>query len=158
MVAAEDRDLRLGAATLALSGAYCWVAVRIPESQLADAIGPRALPVAYAILLGTFSSILVIRSLARSAGAAAQNPAARSVSLARMAGMLGIGVAYVVAAPWLGYFLSLTGLIFATVCYQGRRIDRYAAIVAVCGALVCWVIFVLIMGIPQPRGVWPRLP
>ena len=46
------RDLVFGTATLALSAGYYLMAGRIPESQLADAIGPQGLPRTYALLLG----------------------------------------------------------------------------------------------------------
>ena len=59
------RDLAFGTATLALSAAYYWMAAAIPESQLADAIGPQGLPKTYAVLLGGLSLILIVRSLRR---------------------------------------------------------------------------------------------
>jgi len=60
-----DRDLAFGSATLALSAAYYWMTAAIPESQLADAIGPQGLPKTYAVLLGGLSLILIVRSLRR---------------------------------------------------------------------------------------------
>ena len=51
----------------------------------------------------------------------------------RVAGMLAIGVIYIVVVPWLGYLLSLAGLIFATTYYQGGAVNRQVAIVALSG-------------------------
>lgn len=155
-----DKDALFGTATLVLSVAYYGMATSIPSSQLADAIGPQGLPKAYAILLAILSIILIGRSLARRRAsrpkAAAAGPAPRS-ALWRVAGMLGIGVAYILLAPWLGYVLSIAGLLFATTYYQGGSVNRPVGLVAVSGAIFFWFLFVVLMGIPQPPGWWPSL-
>jgi putative tricarboxylic transport membrane protein len=155
-----DKDAFFGTATLVISVAYYWMATAIPASQLADAIGPQALPKAYAILLALFSLILIGRSLARRRNgrtrAAATEPTQRS-PLWRVAGMLGIGVLYILVAPWLGYVLSIAGLLLATIYYQGGSVNRQVALVAASGAIFFWFLFVVLMGIPQPPGWWPSL-
>jgi hypothetical protein len=72
--------------------------------------------------------------------------------------MLAIGVAYLVVVPWLGYVLSLAGLIGATASLQGGGLDRRAIAVAIGGAIVCWLLFVVLMRSPQPAGFWLSLP
>jgi putative tricarboxylic transport membrane protein len=155
-----EKDVLFGTATLALSVAYYWMATAIPSSQLADAIGPQGLPKAYAILLAVFSLIVIGRSLARQRDgrtkSAATKPTERS-PLWRVAGMLGIGIAYILVVPWLGYVLSIAGLLLATTYYQGGRVNRQVALVAVSGAVFFWFLFVVLMGIPQPPGWWPSL-
>ena len=148
-----NKDLAFGILTLALSAGYYRMAARIPDSQLADAIGPQGLPRTYGILLAALSLILIARSLGRRV----QPKPDRGSTIGRVAGMLAIGVAYIVVVPWLGYLLSLAGLIFATTYYQGGSINRQVAIVAFSGAVFCWVLFVLLMRIPQPPGLWPSL-
>jgi len=175
-----NKDLAFGTSTFALGAGYYWMAARIPESQLADAIGPQGLPRTYAILLAALSLVLIVRSLTRKVGLKPDTTPAprsgRSVRLQpdpsvhevrlqpdsdstiwRVAGMLAIGIIYILVVPWLGYLLSLAGLIFATTYYQGGSINRQVAIVAVSGAVFCWVLFVLLMRIPQPPGLWPSL-
>ena len=49
----------------------------------------------------------------------------------RVAGMLGMGIVYIVVVPWLGYILSIAALILATTYYQGGAINRQVAMVAV---------------------------
>ncbi len=66
--------------------------------------------------------------------------------------MLAIGVAYVVVVPWLGYMLSLAALIMATTYYQGGALNRQVVVVAMSGAIVFWLLFVMLLGIPQPAG------
>jgi putative tricarboxylic transport membrane protein len=155
-----EKDVLFGTATLALSVAYYWRAAAIPPSQLADAIGPQGLPKAYAILLAVLSLIVIGRSLVRRRDgrtkSAATKPTERS-PLWRVAGMLGIGIAYILVVPWLGYVLSIAGLLLATTYYQGGRVNRQVALVAVSGAVFFWFLFVVLMGIPQPPGWWPSL-
>jgi hypothetical protein len=68
---------------------------------------------------------------------------------------LAIGVAYLVSVPWLGYPLAIAGLILATTSAQGGGVGRRTAVVAACGAVILWLLFVVLLGIPQPPGVWP---
>ena len=77
--------------------------------------------------------------------------------LRRVAGLLAIGVAYVVVVPWLGYMPSVAMLIMATIYYQGGALNRQVVVVAMSGAVVFWMLFVMLLGIPQPPGVWPSL-
>jgi len=170
------RDLAFGIATLALSASYYWMATAIPESQLADAIGPEGLPRTYAVLLGGLSLVLIARSLgARDSGLGARgspvesripsaesripNPESRVPSprspLWRVAGMLAIGIVYILVAPWLGYLLSIAALILATTYYQGGAINRQVAVVALSGGIFFWLLFVVMMRIQQPPGWWP---
>ena len=157
-----DKDFALGSATLVLAAGYYLMAAAIPESQLADAIGPQGLPKTYAVLLAGLSLILIVRSLARQQGvstgsAGAQGSGAQRQALWRVAGMLAIGVVYMLVVSWLGYILSLAGLIFATTYYQGGAVNRRVAVVAVSGAVFLWLLFVILLRIPQPAGLWPSL-
>ena len=163
-----NRDLVFGSAALALAVGYYLMAAAIPASLLADAVGPQGLPKTYAILLAALSLILIIRSLSRRRIAAGRAASERGVRLEpdtaverhtpwRVAGLLAIGVGYVVVVPWLGYMLSLAALIMATTYYQGGALNRQLAVVAISGAIVFWVLFVMLLGIPQPAGWWPSL-
>src|SRR5688572_10022698 len=137
-----NRDLAFGTLMLALSAGYYWMAAGILESQLADAIGPQGLPRTYAVLLAVLSLILIVRSLGRKVRLKPDTtpvpPSVRSVRLqpdsgstiGRVTGMLAIGIVYIAVVPWLGYLLSLAGLIVATTYYQGGSINRQVALVA----------------------------
>jgi putative tricarboxylic transport membrane protein len=166
----RHRDLAFGSAALAISVFYYWMATSVPVSQLADAIGPQGLPKVYAVILSALSLMLMIRSVRDGASrkperessamesdsSRARVPDSRSRSF-RAAGMLLIGIVYILLAPWLGYLLSIAGLIFATTYYQGGTVGRQAALVALCGGVFFWVLFVAFMGIEQPPGVfWPH--
>ena len=164
----KHRDLAFGGAALAISILYYWMATLVPVSQLADAIGPQGLPKVYAVILAALSLMLLVRGV-RDPGSGIRDrkesrkpprspiPDPRSRSF-RAAGMLLIGIGYILLAPWLGYLLSISGLIFATTYYQGGTVDRQAALVALCGGVFFWVLFVAFMGIAQPPGLFPLQP
>jgi len=152
----KHRDLAFGSAALAISILYYWMATLVPISQLADAIGPQGLPKVYALILAALSLILLVRSV-RDRGSGIRDPKGSGRSF-RAAGMLLIGIVYIVLAPWLGYLLSIAGLIFATTYYQGGTVGRPAALVALCGGVFFWVLFVAFMGIAQPAGLFPLQP
>jgi hypothetical protein len=153
----KHRDLAFGGAALAISILYYWMATLVPVSQLADAIGPQGLPKVYALILAALSLILLVRK-SRDPGSGIRDPKGSGKPpdprspLFRAAGMLVIGIVYILLAPWLGYLLSISGLIFATTYYQGGTVGRQAALVALCGGVFFWVLFVAFMGIAQPPG------
>jgi putative tricarboxylic transport membrane protein len=149
----------LGTAGLALAAGYYALAVTIPSSLLDDAVGPSGLPRIYGSMLAALSVALVLTAvIARTRGEASKSEGSREpVILWRLGGMLAIGIAYVVIAPLLGYVLSITALISASTVCQGGRLTGRTALVALGGALVLWVLFVMVLGIPQPAGLWPSL-
>ena len=168
----RDGDLAFGGATLVIGVAYYFMATSVPVSQLADAIGPQGLPKVYALMLVALSLILIVTGVrdsgfgiraprgsesqapkeSESRGSRIPNPGSRFF---RAAGMLAIGVAYIVVVPWLGYLLAISMLIFATTYYQGGTIGRKSAVVALCGGVFFWLLFVVLMGIAQPPGFFP---
>ena len=144
-----------GGASLALAVGYYLLAAQIPESQLSDAVGPQGLPRIYAYLLGGLSLVLIASSVrSPSSESRAPNPQFRVL---RPAGVVAIGAIYIVVVPWLGYIVSLAALIAATTYYQGGGASRRVAIVAVSGAFLFWLLFVVLLGIQHPAGIWPSL-
>jgi putative tricarboxylic transport membrane protein len=149
-----NRDLVFGAVCLAVAAGYYLMAAAIPESALSDNVGAQGLPKTYAIVLGVLSLVLIVRS---SAAKENHRNAASPPSVFRAGGMLVIGVVYLGVVPWLGYILSLAGLIAATTYYQGGGLNARVAMVALSGAVFFWVLFVAVLGIPHPPGLWPSL-
>jgi hypothetical protein len=159
----KRRDLAFGGAGLAISILYYWMATLVPVSQLADAIGPQGLPKVYAVILAALSLMLMIRSVRDRTSRKGKRESSTMVADSRSrsfraAGMLVIGIGYILLVPWLGYLLSISGLIFATAYYQGGTVGRQAALVALCGGVFFWVLFVAFMGIAQPPGFFPLQP
>ena len=158
---------------LVLAIGYYLLTAQIPESLLADAIGPQGLPRTYAFVLGGLSLILIVQSVrysgsgtrdsSREPRASSPEPNAQSrkpnagFQVLRAFGVIAIGAIYIVIVPWLGYIVSLAALIAATTYYQGGGMSRRVAIVSVSGAVLFWVLFVAVLGIQHPAGFWPSL-
>ena len=157
------REIVLGCGTLAIAAGYYLLAVRIPSSDIADVIGAQGLPKTYAALLALLSIILIGRALLAHRTAAAPDPRAISVEVTprhvgwRMFGMLLNGALYVALVTRLGYILSIAGLIASTIYFQGGELNRRSAAVAIGGALLLWLLFVRLLHIPHPPGIWPSL-
>lgn len=158
------RDLVCGVLMLALAIAYYIVASGIPRSTLADSVGPQGLPTSYAIALGVLSLLLIGTTLLGRGGGihvalGAVKDAGKSDRYAalRAAGMVLIGAAYVAVLPWLGYIVSLALLIFSAAWYLEHRRTRWMLPIAAAGAFAFWLLFVEVLQIPQPAGLWPSL-
>jgi len=158
----RSRDLLFGIATLVIAAVYYGLAVAIPQSDLADPVGPQGLPRVYALLLAALSLILIARSLRRSApNADSPNSESRipnpGSGIPRVIGMLLIGVAYIIVLPWFGYLLSVAALITATIYFQGGSINGRSVLVALSGAAIFWLLFIWLLRIQYPAGLWPSV-
>lgn len=71
--------------------------------------------------------------------------------------MLLIGVAYILVLPWLGYLLSVAALIAATTYFQGGSLSGRSILVAISGAVCFWVLFIWLLRIQYPAGLWPSV-
>jgi hypothetical protein len=158
----RNRDLLFGIATLVVAAVYYGLAATIPQSDLADPIGPQGLPRVYALLLAALSLILIARSLPRRSGSPhSANPESRTPNpgsgIPRVIGMLLIGFAYIIVLPWLGYLLSVAALITATIYFQGGSINARSILVALSGAICLWLLFIWLLRIQYPAGLWPSV-
>jgi len=163
-VTKEDsrREIILGCGTLAIAAGYYLLAIRIPQSDISDVIGAQGLPKTYAGLLAFLSIMLIGRAmLARRTAVVSNAPAiaigssaSRSVGW-RTFGMLVNGVLYVALVTSLGYIVSIAGLIASTIYFQGGELNRRSLAVAAGGALLLWLLFVRLLHIPHPAGIWP---
>ncbi|MDQ4060221.1 MAG: tripartite tricarboxylate transporter TctB family protein [Pseudomonadota bacterium] len=157
------KDLICGGLALTLAVGYYLAAAAIPTSLLADEIGPGGLPQTYAIVLAALALVLIAKALVQpltAAGVPQPDAVQRGFLLHRLwraGGMLTIGILYVLVLPYAGYVLSIALLIAAATYYQGGALTRRLAIVAVVGAVAYWLLFVRLLGIPQPAGFWPSL-
>jgi hypothetical protein len=156
-----NRDLVFGSATLAVAAIYYVLSSTIPQSDLADRIGPQGLPKTYAIVLAALSTLLIARSL-RTANLAPANPEPSNREPAnhrilRVAGMLLIGIAYILVLPYFGYLLSVALLIAATTYFQGGPVSGRSLLVAISGAALFWALFIWLLRIQYPAGLWPSL-
>ena len=157
-----NRDLVFGLATLAIAIVYYALTSTIPQSDLSDPIGPQGLPRMYSFALAALSILLIVRSLRTPA-----NPAPRTIEPRtsepsnhrsfRVAGMLLLGIAYIVVLPYLGYLVSVALLIAVTTYLQGGALTGRTVLVACSGAVLFWAVFIWLLRIQYPAGLWPSL-
>jgi hypothetical protein len=158
------RNLIGGIATILIGLAYLAMTFQIRASALDDSVGPAGFPKALAFMLTGLGLILCVQSLwalrARRL-AAAPTPADASggegrggaQGMLRAAGMLALGIAYLLILRRLGYVPSIALLIIAAALYLGTPFSWRVVAIGVAGAVVYWVVFVRVLGIPQPPGL-----
>jgi hypothetical protein len=160
-----SRDFYAGSGLLIFAVVYYLAAAAIPASQLSDTVGPGGMPKSYGIALGILSILLIGQSLlaqrravtARADAAAREKARQERYSALRALGMLAIGIAYLVLLPLIGYVLALALLIIAAAWYQEGARRRWLIPTAIVGAGVFWLVFVEVLKIDQPAGLWPTL-
>lgn len=166
------RDVWIGLAAFALGAWYWRAAGDIPISPLDGIVNASALPRMLAIAMMLFSVLLVLRALLveymflraarQRADAQAKRPETEGRDFTirqhlKAAGVVAIGIAYLLILPWLGYIPSVILLMLAMSVYIGARAGLYTLGVAVVIAVVFYLLFVLLLGIPLPAGFWPSL-
>lgn len=145
------KDLGCGVAGLALAAAYYFLADELPRSLLSDPTGADGLPKVLAVILGVLSLLLVIGALRRRSATAEGEDEGLSKHL-RSAGMLGLGVAYLLLVGWLGYLPTIFAFILAVALYAGTRPGWRPVAISAVGAVALWFTFVKLFGIPMPAG------
>ncbi len=71
--------------------------------------------------------------------------------------MLALGVVYLIIIPYLGYLLSVMVLMGGVALYNGSRVSPTFVATIVGGAIFFYVLFVRLLGIPLPSGMWPSV-
>jgi putative tricarboxylic transport membrane protein len=148
------KDLAAGLALLALAGVYTVLTRRIPTSSLSDAVGPEGLPNLLALALGIVALALIGKSLI-AMRLAARMPAAPAegeerAGLPRALAFIGLGVGYMLLAPWLGFGLAIAVLMIATALFEGARPSFRLLWVGALVGLGFWLVFVRFLGVEQP--------
>ncbi len=157
------KDLIGALILLLIALGYYYLASDISQSALADEIGAAGLPVVYATLLAAIALTLAAKTLVgwRFIRISGEHPIndlqGAGGKLLRAAGMLAIGMAYVAAVTFIGYFISLAAVIALVALYQGEQIGWRLARIAIGGAVAFWIFFDLLLGIDMPSGFWPLL-
>ena len=151
------RDLACAVLGWAL-GAALWIgAGRLPRSMLSDEFGADGVPRGLAILMIAVSTLIAARAFwARRARATTPAPDEDEhvplATHARAFGIVAIGFAYVLLAPYLGYLPTAAILIVASALYYGTRCNLTLAIVAVAGAAALWWMFAGMLSVSMPAG------
>lgn len=156
-MSATARDIVCGGFGMALAGAYYLQARALPTSLLSDAVGADGVPKSLAIGLASLSALLVVRAVALRAPAREEAAKSDAPAHLRALGVVGLGAAYAVTAPLIGYPVAIALLIGLTALYFGLRPEPRLALVAALGAALFWAMFVKMLGVSMPAGIWLRL-
>ena len=154
------RDSGVAVGLIGIAGLYWLGADQIKVSRLEGIVGAQAVPKGLAVCLAILSALLIAQAAwrgRRAAGALSVETDAVSGSYAhlRAAGMLLIGVGYLALVGTIGYVPAVALLVVATALYLGQSWSVRLAVLAVGLALLYYLIFVRLLGIPLPRGIWP---
>jgi putative tricarboxylic transport membrane protein len=153
------RDTIVALGLMAVAGLYWLGADQIRVSKLEGIIGAQVVPKGLAISLAVLSVLLIAQELLRprraAAGPAGEPEATGPRAHLRAAGMLLIGVGYLALVGTIGYMPALVLLVVASALYLGQSPSTWLVLVAVGLAVLYYLIFVRLLGIPLPPGVWP---
>jgi len=164
-----NKDIAAGIVLVILAVAYWLGADSIPKSLLEGGVGAEALPKMLGVLLLILSAVLVLQTILAKrqkteATAVADDatdedaPAVSNyVKHTRALGLLLIGIGYIVLVETVGYIVGIAYLLAAVTLFAGGATRRMVILFAVLGAVFFWVLFVEILGIHQPQGIWPKL-
>lgn len=163
-MAISKNDAYAGVALIILAVCYWLGADAIKQSVLGGTIGADALPKMLGVTLGVLSLIMILQNMlvARKAQRDAAVDGAPRESFfmkphLRAAGMLLIGIGYVVLVEIVGYIPGIAYLLGAVVLFVGGASRRTIILFAVIGAILFWAFFVYVLDIRQPKGIWPEL-
>jgi putative tricarboxylic transport membrane protein len=154
------RDSAIAVGLIAIAGLYWLGADRIKVSRLEGIVGAQAVPKGLAVCLAVLSALLIAQDVWRGRAAAGapvreEGEVSGARPHLRALGMLLIGVGYLALVGTIGYVPAVALLVVATALYLGESWSARLAVLAVGLALLYDVIFVRLLGIPLPPGIWP---
>ncbi|HEX5078864.1 MAG TPA: tripartite tricarboxylate transporter TctB family protein [Geminicoccaceae bacterium] len=152
------RDTSVALGLIVVAGLYWLGADQIRISKLEGIVGAQAVPKGLAIGLAVLSVLLIGQQLARPRRAAAPDgeiEAGGARAHLRAAGMLLIGMGYLAVIGSIGYMPSVALLVLVSALYLGQSLSVRLVLVAVGLAVLYDLLFVRLLGIPLPAGIWP---
>lgn len=155
-----NKDLVGGLALLAVTGFYYWAIGSIAHSSLSDEVGADGLPTLLAIGAFGVGALLVLRgglATLRSTGEAPAEEGERTAPPLRAIGFLLFGLAYIFLLPYVGYIAAIALLLMGIALYEGAARNWKVPAVALGGALFFWAMFVKLLGVQQPAGLFGNL-
>ncbi|HSF95263.1 MAG TPA: tripartite tricarboxylate transporter TctB family protein [Thermohalobaculum sp.] len=159
------RDFWIGLVVLGFAALYRIEAGKIRLSPLDGPVGAPGLPKLLGLALGILAIVMIVRGLIEHfRGRAAPEtepkvePGEFDASLGlrphlRAAGILAIGIGYLLLLPVIGYALGIMALILTVSLYIGATLDIRTIAVAVVGGAAFHLLFVEFLGIPLPKGM-----
>ena len=156
------RDTAVALGLIALAGLDWLGADQIRVSSLEGIVGAQAVPKGLAVSLAILAALLVAQDLLRARRAVGgpageQGEVSGSPAHLRAGGMLLIGMGDLALVGTVGYMPAVVGLVLATALYLGQHLSARLVLLAVGLAVLYYLIFVRLLGIPLPPGIWPGL-
>jgi putative tricarboxylic transport membrane protein len=148
---------------IAFAIVFWFAADAIPKSRLGGTVGADGLPKLLAVALGVLSVGLIVQTLLTARTAEPVLPARPErkredrIAHLRALGMIVIGAGYLAVVPYLGYLPSVALLLAVVALYNGKRPSLDLAAFAIVGAVVFYLLFVQLLDVPLPAGLWPKL-
>ncbi|MCJ8144016.1 tripartite tricarboxylate transporter TctB family protein [Ancylobacter sp. A5.8] len=154
-----------GVVLVALAGIYWFQADVIPKSPMSGSVGADGLPKLLAFALGGLSLLLIAQGvLSRSSSPPAdifEETEADRVTERRghlmAAALLVVTILYTVLLPYVGYTVAMGLLLITVGVFYNRRLTLGIGMFAVIGAVVFHLIFITLLGVRMPEGIWPDL-
>ena len=137
-------DRILGVVGLCLAAFYIWAATTIPESFMADVIGPSTFPIIIALILAICSAIFVLKP----------DPSPdwpTSGPLIEIAFAVAVMVAYAQLLPDVG-FLIATAVATTYLTWRLGSKPLSSVLIGVLTSVGIYVVFHLILGLSLARG------
>ncbi len=156
-----DKDVTAGLFLIGLGAIYFYMADSLPRSLLSDRVGAAGFPKLLAVTLIAFSVVLIIQSLLRSKASPArqkdEDKGSGDYRFKTAAGMLSLGIIYLIIVSRAGYMVSIALLLMAALRYQGEPVSRKMLLTGIIGGIFFWAFFVFALKTPMPTGIWPAL-
>lgn len=153
------RDFVGGLVAIGLGSLYLVFSFRQRVSALADSIGPAGMPKVLGILMVALGMILCVQAVyqySKSVAPASVEWDGEGRKILRAFGLVGIAVVYLFLLASLGYVFSIALLLAAVAIYLGAPVSWRIAVIAVVGALMLWAIFVVLLDVPMPAGIFSQ--
>jgi putative tricarboxylic transport membrane protein len=140
--APRARDRIVGAALLLVSAVVVAASWRLPETAAADAMGPKAYPMALALVLALLSLALV-----RGGGKGAGSTLTRDMVVKGFLPILAMLALYVLLVPVLGFVICTVALLLACFRLKGERNWKVNVAVALGSSLAIWALFAWLLNV-----------
>lgn len=149
------RDFAGGAAAGLVGAIYLVFAYQLRTSALDDTLGPGGMPRIYGWLMVGLAVALCLQTWAKGArrDAADGEWHGQGRKILWAAGLLALGVGYLLVVETLGYLIAIALLLCAAAAYQGAPRNGRLAVVGIGGALVLWSLFAHVLGVAMPHGL-----
>jgi len=152
-----SRDFAGGIAAIITGSVYLYYTLQIRSSPLADTIGPTGIPKVLGVLmvlLGVLLSLQAMYTALKSSEPVPSEWTGQYRLVLRAAGLLVLGIMYLLIVKTLGYPISIAILLLLTTLYMGARFNWRVPAIAACGGLALWLLFDRLLGIAMPSGTF----